>query len=152
DPNNRLRVFAGTGEYNDTGGGTYYGNGLLISADGGDSWTEVTGGIFEKNEISQILFDPTDATSQQMFLASDAGVYESADGGLNWTLLPGSPGSTGALVVTQPAGPAGTVGLVAGAMNRGLYTTTRTSGAWPKNWTQVTGSAIPASFGRIALG
>ena len=147
DPNDRQRIIAGTGEYNDTGGGTYYGNGVLSSIDGGESWTEVTGGDFDKNEISKILFDPTDATSQTLFLASDKGVYQSTDGGANWAdgLMPSY--SVGGLVLTQSSGD---VQLVAAAKGQGIFLVTRTSGTW--SWTQVTSNAFPAAFDRIALG
>jgi hypothetical protein len=149
DPNDHTRVFAGTGEYNDVGAGTYYGNGLLISTTSGDSWSEVSGGVFQRNEISRILFDPTDATSQKMWLSSDGGLFESPDGGMNWSSLLSR--TTSDLVVTQPAGPAGTVRLVAAVPSSGLYVATRTSGTWSA-FTTIAGAAIPASFGRIALG
>lgn len=41
DPSDPLRIFAGTGEYNNVGVGTYYGNGLLRSTTGGDAWGEL---------------------------------------------------------------------------------------------------------------
>jgi hypothetical protein len=75
DHNNHLRIFAGTGEYNNIGAGTYYGNGILRSEDGGNSWTELASSTFERDEISNILFDTTDSTSQHMFLSCSIGVY-----------------------------------------------------------------------------
>ena len=73
DPNNNQRIFAGTGQYGEAVG-TFYGNGILYSSNGGDSWTELATSTFQRDEISQILFDPTDATSQRMFLTPARGV------------------------------------------------------------------------------
>lgn len=149
DPNNPSRIFAGTGEYNDVGVGTYYGNGILRSVDGGNSWTEVATGTFQRVEISRILFDPTDTTSQHMVLSCSSGVYESIDSGVNWTQL--RAGSASSLVLIVNAGPPATVKLIAAFYGSGLWTSTRTGSTW-STWTQVTSPAFPASFGRIALG
>jgi photosystem II stability/assembly factor-like uncharacterized protein len=148
DPNNHLRIFAGTGEYNDVSAGTYYGNGILRSEDGGDTWTELATATFQRDEISRILFDPMDATSQHMFLSSATGVYESADGGLNWTQL--RAGSVSDLVVIVNPGPPSSVTLIAAFYGSGLWTGTRTGTSWSP-WTQIMSAAFPGSFGRIAL-
>ncbi|HEY7123766.1 MAG TPA: hypothetical protein VH540_07410 [Ktedonobacterales bacterium] len=150
DPNNTARIFAGTGEYNDIGVGTYYGNGLLYSANGGDTWTELATGLFQRVEISRILFDATDTTSQTMFLSSSSGVYQSTDGGVNWTQL--RAGSASALVELVNAGPPTTVTLIAAFLGSGIWASTRTGTSW-STWTQISSAAFPtASFGRIALG
>ncbi len=154
DPNNSLRIFAGTGEY---GGGTgsadggylYYGNGLLRSEDGGETWTPLATSTFEHDEISRILFDPTDPTSQRMFLSSTTGVYESTDGGINWGQL--RAGSASGLVLIVNAGPPQTVKLIAAFHSEGLRTRTRTGSTWSA-WTEITGTVFPAIFQRIALG
>jgi hypothetical protein len=85
DPNNSMRIFAGTGEYNNIGGGTYYGNGLLKSENSGNTWAEIATSTFERDEISKILFDTND--SSHLLLSSSIGVFESLNGGDNWTLL-----------------------------------------------------------------
>jgi hypothetical protein len=149
DPNNPLRIFAGTGEYNDQGVGTYYGNGVLRSSDGGNTWTELATALFQRDEISRILFDPTDATSQRLFLSSSTGVYESTDGGVNWTQL--RAGSASDLVVIVPPGSPSTVTLIAAFYGSGLWTSTRTGTTWSP-WTQIASAALPGSVGRIALG
>src|SRR5207253_11437234 len=80
DPNSPLRVFAGTGEYNNGGVGTYYGNGILRSVEGGENWSELASTAFQRDEIARILFDPTDATSQRMVLSSATGIYQRVAG------------------------------------------------------------------------
>lgn len=145
DPNDHLRVFAGTGQYG-AAVGTYYGNGILYSADGGDTWAELATSTFERDEISRLLFDPTDATSQRMFLASRQGVYESINGGVDWTLLRAGAASDLVLIASGPD-----VQLIAGFHGSGIFTATRTAGTW-STWTQYVSSNFPTSFARIALG
>jgi photosystem II stability/assembly factor-like uncharacterized protein len=146
DPNNNLRIFAGTGEYNDVGAGTYYGNGLLRSTNGADTWSELATATFQRDEISRILFDLTDPTSQRMFLSADSGVYATTDGGVNWTLLHAGSASDLVAVVSGMS-----VKLVAAIRGSGLWTSTRTGMAWSA-WTQIASAAFPPSVGRIALG
>src|SRR5260221_7070574 len=147
DPSNSLRVFAGTGEYAGAVG-TYYGSGLLRSGDAGNTWTELATATFPNDAISRILFDPTDATFQNMFLSSTRGVYQSTDAGTNWTQLRG--GSASDLVVLIATGPPGSVQLIAGVNGSGLWTSMRKNGTWSA-WTQIASAALPVNFARIAL-
>jgi photosystem II stability/assembly factor-like uncharacterized protein len=147
DPLDTQRIFAGTGEYNDGGVGTYYGNGILFSANGGDTWSELGTTTFPRDEISRILFDPTDASSQRMFLSAATGVYASPDGGANWNQLRAGSASALVLLVTGA-----NVQLIAGFYGSGIWTSTRTAGIWSA-WTQFASPAFPAGFtARIALG
>jgi hypothetical protein len=145
DPNDRLRVFAGTGQY---GGavGTFYGNGILRSADGGNTWTELAAVTFQRDEISKILFDPTDATSQRMFLSARQGVWASLDGGVNWSVLRAGAASDLVLIVSGT-----NVQLIAGFDGSGIFTATRTAMAWSA-WTPYASAGFPTGFGRIVLG
>lgn len=147
DSFNPQRLFAGTGEYNNGGVGTYYGNGILRSTDGGETWSELGTTTFLRDEISRILFDPTDDTSQKMFLAAATGVYTSTDGGVNWTLQ--RAGSVGSLVVVVNGA---SLRLIAGFRGSGLWTSTRAGVLWSA-WTQLTSPAFPTGgIDRIALG
>jgi photosystem II stability/assembly factor-like uncharacterized protein len=157
DPKNPSRIFAGTGEYHHTGIGglTYYGNGILRSIDGGETWENlITSPTFQGDEISKFLFDTLDTTSQHMFLSSPTGVYESTDGGLNWTQL--RAGSVSDLVVLSvTVGPPPKIKLIAAFFGSGgLWTSTKTGTSW-SSWVQITGPAFPPqglSLGRTALG
>lgn len=145
DPNDPQRIFAGTGQYG-TAVGTYYGNGILRSIDGGNTWSELATATFVRDEISRMLFDPTDATSQQMFLSSTTGVYSTPDGGNNWTLMRAGSASSLVLIAT-----ASNIQLIAGFAGSGIWTASRTGGAWSA-WTQFVSPSFPSSFQRIALG
>jgi photosystem II stability/assembly factor-like uncharacterized protein len=144
DPNDRLRVFAGTGQYGDAVG-TFYGNGILFSANGGNSWSELATTTFLRDEISKILFDATDATSQRLFLTSRQGVWESIDAGVNWTLLRAGAASDVVQIVSGS-----NVRLIVGVHSVGLYTATRTAGVWSA-WTQYATANPVDPFQRIVL-
>jgi hypothetical protein len=145
DPNNHLRIFAGTGQYG-AAVGTFYGNGILYSDNGGDSWSELATGTFQRDEISRLLFDPTDATSQRMFLSSRQGVYQSITGGTSWTLLRAGAASDLVLIATGA-----NVQLIAAFDGSGIFTATRTGTTWSA-WTQYTSASFPTAFQRIVLG
>ena len=145
DPNDHLRIFAGTGQYGEAVG-TLYGNGILFSSNGGDTWSELATATFQRDEISKILFDPTDATSQKMFLSSRQGVYESINGGGVWTLLRAGDASDLILIDSGPG-----IQLIAGFAGSGIFTATRTGGGWSA-WTQFVSADFPTTFDRIALG
>ncbi|MEU2288231.1 glycosyl hydrolase [Streptomyces sp. NPDC013178] len=147
DPNNRQHVVAGTGEYNNIYVGTYYGNGVLRSRDGGTTWAELGTTVFERDEISRILFDPTDASGQRQFLSSSIGVYESSDDGVNWLSLRAGDASD---LVAIPLDSSGGVKLIAAFKGFGLWTSTRTSGSWSP-WTRITSSALPTDHDRVQL-
>ncbi len=59
-PSDDLVVYAGTGE-GAMSGDSYFGNGVLKSTDGGDTWSQVSGDYFTGVSISQLVVDPTDA-------------------------------------------------------------------------------------------
>jgi len=149
DPNQPLNVLAGTGEYDNYYIGTYYGNGVLRSNNGGDTWTEVGGATFARAEISRIVFDPTDSTGQTVLLSSSIGVFQSTDGGTNWTSL--RAGAASDLALFHPGGPPSRLTAIAAFESSGLWTATRQGGAWGA-WTQIMDPVYPAAFDRIALG
>src|SRR6266849_2161691 len=112
-PSAPATVYAGTGEQALTGFDVYYGAGILKSTNGGQSWVPVcpppfsgctnpfigpfSNGFFPGGgaRISYLSVNPTNANlilaGVQVFTGTNlAGVYCSADGGLNWTdIFPG---------------------------------------------------------------
>ncbi|MFD7324343.1 glycosyl hydrolase [Streptomyces sp. NPDC059875] len=150
DPNDHLHIVAGTGEFQSSAD-TYYGSGLLSSTDGGDTWTELGIGHFERAEITRLVFDPTDSTGQRLLLSSSIGVCESTDGGVNWTVL-NEFGLFSDMVVLRMPGPQGTVKVIAAAFGQALWTSTRTNGTWSA-WTVINSPGLPTAgtFERVAM-
>ncbi|MDT0484697.1 WD40/YVTN/BNR-like repeat-containing protein [Streptomyces doebereineriae] len=149
DPNDHLHVVAGTGEMR-SGGDTYYGNGLLSSLDGGNTWTELGTSFFERDEITRLVFDPTDTTGKRLLLSSTIGVCESTDGGVNWANL--INGWFTDMVVLPASGPAGSVKVIAAKIGAGvgLWTSTRKTGTW-SGWTAINDTALLPTFDRVAM-
>jgi len=106
-------LLAGTGEANPGGGSiTYGGSGIYRSIDGGATWQVV--GLTDSGAIGRMAVDPTN--SQHIFAAAagdlynhggERGVYESTDGGSNWTqVLAGDNDTTGAVdLAIDPTNP-----------------------------------------------
>ncbi len=88
DPSNRHTIWVGTGE-NVGGRHVGYGDGVYVSHDGGQSFTNV--GLKETEHISKILIDPRD--SNVVYVAAqgplwssggERGLYKTTDGGATW--------------------------------------------------------------------
>src|SRR5215213_2212462 len=109
-PSNDNVVYAGTGE-GALSGDSYFGNGVMKSTDGGQTWSVVSGDYFRGVSTSRLLVDP--ANANHVYVAavrgrggsrrtsppdhSQWGIWESTNGGADWTLLMASPsGSNGA--------------------------------------------------------
>ena len=131
------RILVGTGEPNNSD--SYYGAGMLLSADGGETWVARGTTTFARAAFSTIAVDP--ANSQHLFAATDQGVYESTDEGSNWTLL--DAGVSHDLVVDWAN--AGGVELYVGRQGVGVRRRIGT-GAWT-----TLGGGLPAAAGRVAL-
>ncbi|MEP6469343.1 MAG: hypothetical protein ABJC24_06185 [Chloroflexota bacterium] len=100
-------IYAGTGE-GALSGDSYFGNGILKSTDGGQTWNHVSGDYFVSVSISRLLVDPNDADHLYVStlrgrggakrtspaLHSKFGIWESHDGGSSWTLIEEAPKNT----------------------------------------------------------
>ena len=99
-PSNDSVVYAGTGE-GALSGDSYFGNGILKSTDGGASWSHVSGDYFRGVSMSRLVVDPADANHLWVAIVrgrggarrtsppdhSRYGIWESKNGGVDWTLL-----------------------------------------------------------------
>jgi photosystem II stability/assembly factor-like uncharacterized protein len=99
-PSNDAIVYAGTGE-GALSGDSMFGDGILKSTDGGVQWSHVSGDYFQGVSVSRLAVDPVNpnhlyaailrgrggARRTTPAVHSRYGVWESTDGGANWTLL-----------------------------------------------------------------
>jgi uncharacterized repeat protein (TIGR01451 family) len=109
-PSNDSVVYAGTGE-GSLSGDSYFGNGVLKSTNGGNTWSHVSGDYFYGVSMSRITVDPNNANHLYAAVLrgrggsrrtsptqhSRFGIWESTDGAATWSLLKqGPPSSFGA--------------------------------------------------------
>jgi photosystem II stability/assembly factor-like uncharacterized protein len=165
DPTNANVVYAGTGEANNSVD-SYDGNGLLRSADGGQTWQSL--GLQATARIARVAVDPSNpsrifvaAMGTQFSTGPDRGLYRSEDGGQNWSRVLFVSDSTGATdVLINPAHPETVYCATLERVRRYTYRRAHgpESGIWRSadhgsTWTRLT-SGLPTpsdSVGRIAL-
>ncbi len=103
-PSNDAIVYAGTGE-GALSGDSYFGNGVIKSTDGGQTWSHVSGNYFVSVSISRLIVDPNNAN--HLFVSvlrgrggarrvsppvnSQFGIWESKNGGTSWKLIKKAP-------------------------------------------------------------
>ena len=155
-PSNDLVVYAGTGEGH-LSGDSYFGNGVLKSTDGGNTWFHVSGDYFRGVSISRIVVDPTTRTTStprparpRRLAARDAaehvkyGIWQSTDGGVTWKLLKEATELTGATdLEIDPQNPSI---LYASFWGDAIYKSTNAGATWTPIMTGIPGS--PATMRR----
>jgi uncharacterized repeat protein (TIGR01451 family) len=146
-PSNDNVVYAGTGE-GAMSGDSYFGNGVLKSTDGGDTWSQVSGDYFTGVSISQLVVDPTDDNTLYVSVNhgrggsrrttppvhSRYGIWKSTDGGVNWTFLKVISGNKGTVEATDVAiDPQNPNIVYASFWGDGIYKSTNAG----KTWSQI---------------
>ena len=83
DPSDPSTVYAGTGE----GNSEYFhlGQGVLVSGDGGATWSIVAAEVLADIGFYRLVVDPRDG--QRLIAATTGGGVVSPDGGTSWSLL-----------------------------------------------------------------
>jgi photosystem II stability/assembly factor-like uncharacterized protein len=147
DPTNPLILYAGTGEGNFSGD-SYYGNGVLKTIDGGNSWTTLGGTTFAGTRFCRIAVTPGDPA--RLFAATGNGLYRSVDSGVTWTQMTSSslPTFNATDVRVDPSAP-GTV--YAAFWGNGVYKSTNAGAAGQPTWTKLAGGFPATGFTRISL-
>ncbi len=88
---------------------------IYKTVDNGNSWTAISGNLPDI-PLNALIVNP--ANTDQLFVASDIGVFETKDGGIDWTLLSTELPN---VIVTDLDFHAPTNRLVAATYGRGLY-------------------------------
>src|SRR5438105_1370786 len=109
---NGQTIYAGTGE--DNRSDSQIGQGVLISINGGLTWTLSGQSIFANHYIGGVAIDRNN--TNHVFVASDVGLYETGDGGSTWqsdvasyitsiSSLQGGPATSGAVrqIIQDPS-------------------------------------------------
>jgi len=163
DPSNHLILYAGTGEGNFSGD-SYYGNGVLKTIDGGNTWTTLAQSTFTGTRFGRIAITP--GTPTTLFAATGDGLYRSTNGGTTWAKMTGSslpnfdalaPLDARRRVTDVCIDPVTPTTVYAAFWGGGIYKSTNAGAATP-TWTKLAGglpsatTAPPNGFTRIALG
>ena len=152
DPTDPQILYVGTGEGNFSGD-SYYGNGVLKSSNGGDSWTLLAGTTFQRQRFGRIAVNPSTPTT--LYAAVGNGLYRTTNGGTTWTLqTSGLPSAACTdVIINQTSSDT----AYAAFWGQGIYRTVNANAASPA-WTQLTtglptaSSPAPNGFFRVALG
>ncbi len=163
-PSNHLKIYAGTGEANNSADSNF-GRGILVSSDGGATWTLSTApsGAFDRLAIAHISVDPTNANTayaavndfaENGLRFANTGIYKTADGGTTWTNVTAPRGwdSAGSWsdVVVDPNTPSiiyAAHGESSGSFANAVYRSTD-GGTF---WSLLAGWPSGSTLGRIAL-
>ena len=163
DPNNPNTIWLGTGE-NVGGRHVAFGDGVYVSHDAGDSWTNV--GLKTSEHISKIIVHPTNpntvwvaAQGPLWSKGGERGLYKSEDGGGTWNKVLGGNEWTGVTeVVMDPRNPdllyAATwqrhrtvAALMGGGPDSGLHKSTDGG----NTWVELTTGLPKSNMGKIGL-
>jgi hypothetical protein len=158
DPANADTVYVGTSSRNGSqfsGDSTQPPAGLFRSTDGGASWirlgssypltTPSNASIFFNRIINVVIVDP--ANGQRLYLACNAGLFVSIDGGFNWTQGTSPAGDVRSLVLDATS-PANARILYAGISGTGVVR----SADGGRNWATILNAATPAVATSITAG
>jgi hypothetical protein len=179
-PSNNQVLYAGTGEANNGAPDANYGEGILVSTDGGSHWTlENPGGVFTRYTISKIAIDPKDPNVAYAAVSDFGGnpkvgntgiwkrTLDPVTGDPEWNNVTGVPLATQGLesrneawsdVVIDPTTNGDTAVLYAAAGTPGPVGLAdgKSNGVWKStdggtSWTRLSGLPFGAGDGRIAL-
>jgi hypothetical protein len=150
----RSTVYVGTGEAS-TNADAYFGLGVFRSRNGGASFTEVGGSLFDRKTVFKILA-PTNG--RLVFVATNQGLYRSRDFGRTWRLIlaPGDTNTFGNFVsdvITldkKGVRLLAAIGWRAGAPSNGLYLSSDRGNTWTPLGSP-TGFAPQERLGRMTL-
>jgi hypothetical protein len=167
-PSNDQVLYAGTGEA-DNAYDSYYGDGILVSTDGGSTWALTGQSSFQGRAISRIAVGPQDPNTAYAAvndtasngLGGNAGIWKTSNGGQTWTNMTGNAGlstyaswsdvvldpqTTGSgAIVFAAAGEAG------GAPADGVYKSTDGGQTWARSGNFLLQAPDGSGMGRIAL-
>jgi hypothetical protein len=154
---NTNKWYVGTGERTGNSAGTFFGDGVFKSVDGGLSWALLasTSGTppqsFTSNwqYVWNLATDPSNLTEDEVYAATIGSIQRSTNGGTTWTMVLGDFGTMSNFtdVKCSNTGVVYAAGsFEAGASMNGIYRSVNGTA-----WTNITPAGFPASYGRIVM-
>lgn len=140
-PSNPNVIYAGTGEANNSGD-SQSGKGILVSQDGGATWTLTGTSQFNGSVVSKIAVDPSNAATAyaavSSFTGGTPGIYKTTNSGQTWTLVFGKNDKNAQYsdIVLDASSPANNrilfaaIGTYYGNANNGVYMSTDSGATW----------------------
>ncbi len=142
-PSNSNVLYAGTGEAHNSGD-SFYGRGILVSTNGGDTWTLTGQSVFNRLTVNEIAIDPTNANVAYAAVCNfgvnglygpNTGIYKTTDGGATWTDTTSSLSSTEQFTSiqidpNQPQTLYAAIGTLFGSSVNGVYKSTNGGATW----------------------
>jgi hypothetical protein len=164
-PTDDQKIYVGTGEANNSLDSNH-GNGILVSNNGGSTWTlETAGGAFAGVTIGQIAVDPTNENTAYAAVGGygengnafvNTGIWKTTNGGTTWTNVTAAAGLTSefvwSAVVVDPNTPTIIYAAVGDIFYGGdgpnaIYRSTNGG----TSWSELTNGPSGAATGRFAL-
>lgn len=153
--------YAGTGELSGSsgsaGGAYFYGEGIMKSTDGGESWTQIASTVgtsqtsFDSDfdGVWNIALDYSNTSEDELYAAVYSGLYKSTDGGKTWKKKRSGAIGTYSYYSDVAITSDGTVyaTLSNESTHRGLWRSPD-----GESWTSITPAGFPGTYGRIAIG
>lgn len=130
DPTNSNRLVAGIGRYSSFASIGGARDGLLITSDGGDNWTQLRDPLLVGRNFSGVTVRGNTILASANFFAPGGGLYRSTDGGTSWSFMSGSNGlSAGGIsdLVSDPSNPSRYYAFVSGV---GVFRSNDAGATW----------------------
>jgi Ca2+-binding RTX toxin-like protein len=130
DGNNPDRVLVGIGRYSSFGRVGSNRDGLLLSEDRGDTWTQIMDPLLTGRNISGVILRDSLLLASSNFFAANGGLSRSTDNGATWTLISGTGGLPNAPIHDLVEDPSDPNRFYAAVQSVGIFVTTDSGVTW----------------------
>ena len=143
DPNNSNVILAGFGHYSNLGGTGGPLAGMILSNDGGNTWTPVGGAVTYNADVSSAVVHGSVMFVASRSVGQGAGLFRSTDSGKSFLQISGSGGLPTGSITSLASDPSHPNRLYAAVLNAGIFRSDNDG----QTWTNITpaGSGIGTS-------
>lgn len=136
DPSDPTRILAGIGRYSSFARLGSNRDGLLLSEDGGDTWTQIMDPLLVGRNMSGVVLQGNLMLATSNFFAAGGGLSRSTDNGATWTQISGTGGLPTGPIHDLVADPTDSNRFYLALQSGGVYMTTDAG----VNWTNISAS------------